>query len=105
VAARVRIAEAAMARIDEVAGEEWVRDETAERVRGLLDYRRRRFVAASDGDGDEFEERTSRYIRLMYEVFDAQREELIELRNRGDISDQVRRMLERELDLEESRLS
>jgi monovalent cation/hydrogen antiporter len=105
VAARVRIAEAAMARIDELIGEEWVRDETAERVRGLLDYRRRRFVAAVDGDGDEFEERTSRYIRLMYEVFDAQREELIALRNSGDISDEVRRRMERELDLEESRLN
>jgi monovalent cation/hydrogen antiporter len=105
VAARVRVAEAGMARVDELVAEEWVRDETAERVRALLDYRRRRFVAAADGDGDEFEDRTSRYIRLMYEVFDAQREELIALRNSGDISDEVRRRMERELDLEESRLS
>jgi len=107
VAARVRIAEAALARVDELAGEEWVRDDTAERVRGMLDYRRRRFVAAADGDGDGYgyEERTSRYIRLMYEVYDAQREELISMRNNGDISDEVRRRVERELDLEESRLS
>jgi CPA1 family monovalent cation:H+ antiporter len=105
VAARVRIAEAAMARLEELAGEEWVRDDTAERVRGMLDYRRRRFVAAADGDGAEFEDRTSRYIRLMYEVYDAQREELITMRNSGDISDEVRRRVERELDLEESRLN
>jgi Na+/H+ antiporter len=105
VAARVRVAEAAMARVDELVAEEWVRDETADRVRALLDYRRRRFVAVFDGDGDEYEERTSQYIRLMYEVFDAQREELISLRNSGDISDEVRRRMERELDLEESRLN
>jgi NhaP-type Na+/H+ or K+/H+ antiporter len=105
VAARVRVAEAAMARIDELVAEDWVRDETAERVRALLEYRRRRFSAAADGDGAEYEERTSRYIRLMYEVFDAQREELISMRNRGDISDEVRRRMERELDLEESRLN
>ena len=105
VAARVRIAEAAMVRVDELVAEEWVRDDTAERVRALLDYRRRRFAAVSDGDGDEYEERTSRYIRLMYEVFDAQREELIAMRNSGDISDEVRRRMERELDLEESRLA
>jgi hypothetical protein len=41
----------------------------------------------------------------MYEVYDAQREELIALRNSGDISDEVRRRMERELDLEESRLN
>ena len=52
----------------------------------MLDYRRRRFVAAADGDGDEYEDRTSHYIRLMNEVFDAQREELMALRNSGDIS-------------------
>jgi CPA1 family monovalent cation:H+ antiporter len=40
----------------------------------------------------------------MFELLDAQREALIALRNRGDISDEVRRKVERDLDLEESRL-
>ncbi len=40
----------------------------------------------------------------MYELFDAQREALIALRNAHTISDEVRRKVERELDLEESRL-
>jgi monovalent cation/hydrogen antiporter len=105
IAARVRVAEAGMARVDELVAEDWVREDTAQRVRALLDYRRRRFEAAVDGDGSEYEERTSSYIRFMYEVFDAQREELIALRNSGDISDEVRRRMERELDLEESRLN
>jgi monovalent cation/hydrogen antiporter len=105
VAARVRIAEAAVARVEELTGADWVREDTLERVRGLYDYRRRRFTAIGDGDGDEYEERSGAYIRLMYELFDAQREELIGLRNRGEISDEVRRRVERDLDLEESRLS
>jgi Na+/H+ antiporter len=105
LAARVRLAEAGIARIDELVAEDWVREDTAERVRGLLDYRRRRFSAVSDGDGTEYEERTGAYIRLMYEIFDAQREELVGMRNRGEISDEVRRRVERELDLEESRLA
>jgi monovalent cation/hydrogen antiporter len=105
VAARVRVAEAGMARVDELASEDWVRDDTAERVRAMLDYRRRRFVAAGDGDGDEYEDRTSHYIQLMNEVFDAQRRELMSLRNSGDISEDARRRMERELDLEESRLN
>jgi NhaP-type Na+/H+ or K+/H+ antiporter len=104
VMARVRVAEAALARLDELTEEEWTRPETLERVRGLYDYRRRRFAAREDGDADHFEERTGAYQRLMVELFDAQREELIGLRNRGDISDEVRRRVERELDLEESRL-
>jgi CPA1 family monovalent cation:H+ antiporter len=104
VAARVRVAEAAVARLDELDGVDWVRGETLERVRALYDYRRRRFTAIVDGNGGEYEERSGAYIRLMYELFDAQREELIGLRNRGEISDEVRRRVERDLDLEESRL-
>jgi CPA1 family monovalent cation:H+ antiporter len=105
VHARARTAEAALARLEEVAGQDWVRDDTAERVRGAFDYRRRRFSAQVEGDGaDEYEERTDAYRRLMYELFDAQREALIALRNEGAISDQVRRRVERDLDLEESRL-
>jgi len=100
----VRVAEAALERIEEIAGAEWVRDETVGRVRDLFDYRRRRFAAFADGDGREYEERTDAYRRLMYELFDAQREALIELRNEGAISDEVRRKVERELDLEETRL-
>jgi Na+/H+ antiporter len=104
VMARIRLAEAALARIEELNEQEWARPDTLERVRGQYDYRRRRFAAREDGDQDRYEERTSAYQRVMYELFDAQREELIGLRNRGDISDEVRRRVERELDLEESRL-
>ncbi len=81
-----------------------MRDDTIERVRGMYDYRRRRFSARSDGD-DAYEERTDAYRRLMYELYDAQREALIELRNTLEISDEVRRRIERDLDLEESRLA
>jgi monovalent cation/hydrogen antiporter len=104
VMARIRLAEAALARIEELTEEEWARPDTLERMRGMYDYRRRRFAARQDGDADRYEERTGAYQRAMYELFDAQREELIGLRNRGEISDEVRRRVERELDLEESRL-
>jgi monovalent cation/hydrogen antiporter len=104
VTARIRLAEAALARIEELREEDWPRPDTLDRVSGQYDYRRRRFAAREDGDGDQYEERTSAYQRVMYEVFDAQRDELIGMRNRGDISDEVRRRVERELDLEESRL-
>jgi CPA1 family monovalent cation:H+ antiporter len=104
VLARVRIAEAAIARLDEIAGDGWAREDTIERVRGMYDYRRRRFSDRADGDGTPFDERTDLYLRLMYELFDAQREALLELRDRREISDEVRRRVERDLDLEETRL-
>jgi CPA1 family monovalent cation:H+ antiporter len=102
--ARRTIAEAGIGRLEEIGEPDWVSQETIGRVRALLDYRRRRFDALADGDGQPFEDRAGAYRRLMYDVYDAQREELIALRNRGDISDEVRRKIERDLDLEESRL-
>jgi monovalent cation/hydrogen antiporter len=104
VRARIRIAEAAIERLDEIAGDGWAREDTLDRVRGMYDYRRRRFSATADGDGVDYEERTDAYRRLMYELFDAQREELLAMRNAREISDEVRRRVERELDLEETRL-
>ena len=102
--ARLRLAEAAIVRLDEVSMETWARDDTVERVRGMYRYRARRFDALDGGEDRSLEDRTDDYRRLMFELFDAQREELISLRNSLEISDEVRRRIERDLDLEESRL-
>jgi monovalent cation/hydrogen antiporter len=102
--ARQRVAEAGLGRIDELGEPEWIGPESVQRARNLLDYRRQRFGALVDGDGDGYEERADAWRRLMYDVYDAQRQELVELRNQGEISDEVRRKIERDLDLEESRL-
>ena len=55
-------------------------------------------------DEDGIEERSLAYQRLMHEIYAAQREELVRLRNAREISAEVMRRVERELDLEESRL-
>ncbi|HEV7847649.1 MAG TPA: Na+/H+ antiporter [Thermoleophilaceae bacterium] len=102
--ARRRLAEAGLGRIDELGEPDWISPESVGRARNQLDYRRRRFEALVDGDHDGFEERTDAWRRLMYDLFDAQRDALVGMRNRGEISDEVRRKIERDLDLEESRL-
>jgi monovalent cation/hydrogen antiporter len=102
--ARRRVAEAALERIEAIGEPDWISPDSVGRARNMLDYRRRRFDALVDGDGDGFEERTDAWRRLMSELFDAQRQELVGMRNRGEISDEVRRKIERDLDLEESRL-
>ena len=48
VRARVLAATAALDRLDELGAEGWVRDDTAARVRGQYEFRRRRFQARQD---------------------------------------------------------
>jgi monovalent cation/hydrogen antiporter len=103
--ARQRLAEAGLARIEELGEPDWISPDSVDRARNVLDYRRRRFGALVEGDGDHFEERTDAWRRLMYDLYDAQREQLLQMRDRGMISDEVRRKIERDLDLEESRLA
>jgi hypothetical protein len=105
---RIKVAEIALARLEELALEEWVREDTAERVRGLYNYRRNRFStrfsARFGGDEDGIEERSVAYQRLFRELLRAQHITLLELRNEGVIGDQAMHRIERDLDLEESRM-
>ena len=101
---RLHVAQAALARLEELEAEEWVREDTAERVRGLYNYRHSRFAARFDGDEDGLEERSAAYQRLLIELLQAQRQTLIRLRDEGKIGDEAMHSIERELDLEESRL-
>jgi monovalent cation/hydrogen antiporter len=103
--ARRRVAEAALARLEELGEPDWISPESVGRARQLFDYRQRRFGALEDGDGgDNYEERANAWRRLMYDLYDAQREALLDLRNTGAISDEVRRRVERDIDLEETRI-
>jgi Na+/H+ antiporter len=103
--ARIYAAEAALRRLEELLDEDWVRPETAERLRGLYDFRRSRFQARFDGDDDGAIERQSTdFQRLRRELLEAEREAVVGLRREGRISDDVMRRVERDLDLEDSRL-
>jgi monovalent cation/hydrogen antiporter len=101
---RIEVAGAALARLEELLEEEWVQEDTAERLRGIYNYRRSRFSARFDGDEDGLEERSAAFQRLMRELLGAQRRVLIELRNEGKIGDEAMHRIEHDLDLEESRL-
>jgi monovalent cation/hydrogen antiporter len=103
--ARIRAAEAAQERLDELVEEGWVRPDTAERVRGTYNFRTNRFRARLDaGDDGEIEERSIAYQRLRRELLDAERGAVLALRNEGRISEDVMHRVQRDLDLEESRL-
>ena len=103
--ARIHAAEAAIERLDELVDEGWVRSDTAERARGLYNFRSNRFRARLDEEDDgEIEERSLQYQRLRRELLDAERGAVLALRNEGKISDEVMQRVERDLDLEDSRL-
>jgi Na+/H+ antiporter len=104
--ARLVIARAALERIDELEAEQWTRDGSLERARALYRYRQRRFKvrAGKVEDTDGIEEGSLAWQRMMHEVYVVQRQELVRLRNTREISADVMRRVEREIDLEESRL-
>ena len=106
IRARLVIAKAAIECANELEAEDWTNDDTIERVRNLYEFRRRRFKiqAGKIEDEDGLEDRSLAYQRLMHEVYAAQRDELIRMRNGREISADVMRRVERDLDLEESRL-
>jgi monovalent cation/hydrogen antiporter len=105
--ARREATQAAIARLQGLGDEDWTRGETIGRMLQLYEFRNRRLTQRAgelDGDEENLDERSATYQRMVREVLDAQRRRVIELRNEGEISDEVLHVLERELDLEDQRL-
>jgi Na+/H+ antiporter len=103
--ARIKAAEAALARLDELATEDWVREDTVERMRGAYRFRSNRFRARYQGvDEEGTEDRSQAYQRLRRELLDAERSAVLGLRNDGVITEEVMQRVQRDIDLEDSRL-
>jgi Na+/H+ antiporter len=103
--ARIHAAEAALQRLEELLEEEWVREDTAERLRGLYTFRRERFSSRFEAESDgAIEDRSASYQRLRHELLEAERRAVIALQRSGRIDDDVARRVVRDLDLEDARL-
>ncbi len=104
--ARIYAAEAALARLEELVDEDWVREDTAERLRAMFNFRRERFRSRFDPETDgDLEDRSLSYQRLLRELLDSEREAVLNLQRDGRIDDEVMRRVIRDLDLEEARLN
>jgi Na+/H+ antiporter len=102
--ARIHAADAALQRLDELLDEEWVREDTAERMRGLYNFRRERFRSRFEPEADHSaDDRSADYQRLRHELLQAERQAVLELRRTGRIDDEVMRRVFRDLDLEDAR--
>ena len=103
--ARIRASEAALERLEELVEEDWVREDTVERIRGGYTFRQSRFAAWLDGGDDgSIEARSQDFQRLRRELLNAERAAVVQLRNSGEISEEVARRVVRDLDLEDARL-
>jgi CPA1 family monovalent cation:H+ antiporter len=103
--ARIKAAEAALARLDELALEGWIYDDTLERMRGQYRFRANRFRARYEGsDDDGAEERSQQFQRLRRELLAAERDAVLRLRNEGMITEEVMQRVQRDIDLEDLRL-
>jgi CPA1 family monovalent cation:H+ antiporter len=104
--ARLTAAQAALARLDELASQDEVSQESVQHLRKHYEARVRsltqRFKQAADAPG---EDHAMTYQRLQRQALQAERSAVIGLRNRGEINDEILRRIERELDLEEQRLA
>ncbi|MFL6104477.1 MAG: Na+/H+ antiporter [Actinomycetes bacterium] len=103
--ARLAATHAALDRLDELALEDWTRDDTVDRLHRLFEFRRRRLKErAGIWEDGGAQDQSLAYQRLVRELLQAQREAVVRLRNQGEISNDVMHRIERELDLEDTRL-
>jgi NhaP-type Na+/H+ or K+/H+ antiporter len=102
--ARIRAAEVALARLEELVEAGEVREDTAERIRGQYNFRGDRFRERLDDERSEIEERSQAFQQVRRELLRAEEQAVIELRRAGVISDEVMHRILRDLALEELRL-
>ncbi|MBO0876042.1 MAG: Na+/H+ antiporter [Pseudonocardia sp.] len=102
--ARARVAEAGLARLDELAQEGEVDEDTANLYRQLFEMRLDRVRAAlgEDAHGGALEDGAGHHD-FRAELLRAQRDKLAELYRDGKITDDVRRSISRTLDMQEPR--
>jgi CPA1 family monovalent cation:H+ antiporter len=102
IAARLLASRAALERLDELAGAQWMHPESLAHTRDRYRHRARRLHAQARGSADGGEEAISAADRrLARDLLQVERRQLLRLRDEGAISDAVMRRVQHELDLEE----
>jgi Na+/H+ antiporter len=104
--ARLEAAQSALDRLDELEEEKRVGEEPLRRLRDLYRARFRQCVAVLGGETapDALAEQRMRFGEVRRDLIQAERSAVLGLRNEGKVSQEVQRLIERDLDLEEARL-
>lgn len=104
---RLAATRAALVEIDALAEAEWTRGESVERMRGLYTFRERRLEgrgAPIRAGSPDYEYQSFRWQLMARRVLQAQRNEIVRMRDAGEIPNDVMNIVLRDLDLEEARL-
>lgn len=103
--ARLEGARAALERLEHLCQDERVPPDAQERMRKYYEERIRRYEDGLQAGGttEEYAESSAAWRDWRRELLTAEREALVSLRDRGEISPEVMRRIQRDLDLEESR--
>ena len=104
--ARLEGAHAALERLEQLRKDELVSQSAEERMREYNEERIQRYESGLQAGGitEEYAGSSSTWRNWRRELLAAEREAIISLRNRGEISPEVMRRIQRDLDLEESRI-
>jgi Na+/H+ antiporter len=104
--ARLKAAHAALGRLEQLCNVERVPPHAQERMREFYENRIRRYMAGLEAGGttEEYAESSAAWRNWRRELITAEREAILSLRDEGNISPGAMRRIERDLDLEESRI-
>jgi CPA1 family monovalent cation:H+ antiporter len=104
--ARLEGARAALERLELLSGVEGVPAEAREQMRESYGGRIRRYEAGIEAGGttEEYAQSSAAWRSWRRALISAERDAILSLRDRGEISPEVMRRIERDLDLEESRI-
>ncbi|MFL5725813.1 MAG: Na+/H+ antiporter [Chloroflexota bacterium] len=102
--ARTTAAEAAVDRIEELAKEFPDHMPLIDTLRAQYSHRASHVEQHSEASLDESEEELFEHRRIRGAVIEAEREALLQMRERGAVTDEVFRRVERDIDLEELRM-
>jgi Na+/H+ antiporter len=104
--ARLEAAQSALDRLDELEDEKRVGEEPLRRLRDLYRARFRQCMAVIGGEKppDALAEQRMRFGDVRRDLIKTERAAVLGLRNEGKVSQDIQRLIERDLDLEEARL-
>jgi len=104
--ARLEGARAALQRLERLCDDERVPSGAQEQMREHYESRLRRYEGGIEAGGatDEYSESSAAWRNWRRDLIGAEREAILSLRDTGEISPEVMRRIERDLDLEESRI-
>jgi Na+/H+ antiporter len=104
--ARLEGAHAALEQLEQLRQDELVSPNAEERMREYYEERAQRYEAGLKAGGatEEYADSSVAWRNWRRELLTAEREAILSLRDRGELSPEVMRRIQRDLDLEESRI-